>query len=58
MSPKAFDDCVKRGGRVRAKDLGNNRYIPICYIDGKGYPGHAKERKAEEPKKEERERDG
>ena len=29
--PKAFDDCVKNGGKVRTKNLKNNKYIRICY---------------------------
>ena len=37
--PKAFEDCIARGGRVRSKDLGNGSYIKICFIDGKSYPG-------------------
>jgi hypothetical protein len=43
--PKAFDDCVKKGGRVRSKRLSKTNYLPICYIDNKSYPGHEKKYK-------------
>ncbi len=38
MSPKAFEDCVKGGGRVRTKTLSDGRYIRICFPKGGG-PG-------------------
>lgn len=39
--PKAFTDCVKRGGKVRTKVINEKKgtYMHICYIDGKSYPG-------------------
>ena len=38
--PKAFEDCVKNGGRVRTKKLKNDRYIRICYDKkGNSFPG-------------------
>lgn len=40
--PKAFNDCVKRGGRVRRKTLSGGRYMNICFIDGKSFPGEIK----------------
>jgi len=43
--PKAFDNCVKRGGRVRTIKLSNGRYRKICYIGGKSYLGHIKKKK-------------
>ncbi len=33
--PKGFDDCIKNGGKVKTKNLKNNKYIRICY-DKKG----------------------
>lgn len=51
MSPKAFDDCVKRGGRVRTKNLSGGRYIHLCFIGGKSFAGEVK-RKAGERLKE------
>lgn len=36
---KAFEDCIKRGGKVRAKKLSNGRYQKICIFKGKVYPG-------------------
>lgn len=43
--PQPFYDCVKRGGKVRTRDLGDRKYIHICFIDGKSYPGEVKEKK-------------
>lgn len=40
--PKAFDDCVKRGGRIRTKKLSNGKYIHICFKGGKSYAGEVK----------------
>lgn len=43
--PADFDACVEGGGRVRTKDLGNGRYIKICYLGGKSYSGEVHTRK-------------
>lgn len=43
--PQAFDNCVKRGGRVRTKKLGGSKYIHICLKGGKSYAGYPKKRK-------------
>lgn len=40
--PKGFEECRKRGGRIRTKQLSNGRYIHICYIDGKSFAGYVK----------------
>jgi len=40
--PKAFEACVKAGGRVRTKTLSGGRYMHICYKGGKSYPGEVK----------------
>jgi len=40
--PKAFDDCVKNGGRVRTKKLKGGKYIHICFLKGKSYAGKVK----------------
>ncbi len=39
--PKAFLECVKKGGKVRTiKPKGRpDVYIKVCYINGKAYPG-------------------
>lgn len=42
--PAAFDKCVKDGGRVRTKKLSGNRYIHICFINGKSYAGEVKQK--------------
>lgn len=45
--PKAFTDCVKNGGRVRTKKLDNEKYIHICYLNGKSYAGETKQSQEE-----------
>jgi len=43
--PKGFDNCRRRGGRIRTKKLSGGRYMHVCFIDGKSYAGHVKENK-------------
>lgn len=43
--PKEFDSCVRRGGKVRTKKLSKNRYMHICFIGRKSYPGEVKTKK-------------
>ncbi len=45
--PKAFNDCVKNGGRVVTMPLSGDRYFHICNLNGKSYAG---EIKTKEPK--------
>lgn len=45
--PKAFDKCAKAGGKIRIKDMGNGKMLPICFMNGKSYPGHMKVKKSE-----------
>lgn len=45
--PKAFDACVKAGGRVRRKVLSSGRYMNICFKDGKSYAGEVHKGKKE-----------
>ena len=40
--PIAFNKCVKQGGRVRTKSLSENRYMHICFLNGKSYAGEVK----------------
>jgi hypothetical protein len=51
--PAKFNSCVKRGGRVRTKKLSDDKYMPICFINGKSYPGevHTKKREKKRDKK-------
>lgn len=44
--PKDFTDCIKEGGRVRTKELSEDRYMHICFKDGKSYAGEVKEKKS------------
>jgi hypothetical protein len=34
--PAEFDACVKSGGRVRTKTLGNGKYTHLCFPKGGG----------------------
>lgn len=43
--PKEFDECVRKGGRVRRKTLKDEKYVNICYRDGRVYRGHVKRKK-------------
>ena len=43
--PEDFDACVKNGGRVRTKSLKGNKYLHICFKNGKSYAGEVKEKK-------------
>lgn len=43
--PKAFENCVKKGGRVRTKSLGGGKYMHICFLNGKSYAGEVKVKK-------------
>ena len=43
--PKAFDDCVKNGGKVRTITLGGNKYRHVCTLKGKVSYGHIKTKK-------------
>ena len=40
--PKSFDRCVKGGGRVRTKTISKNKYMKICFRQGKSYAGEVK----------------
>jgi putative hemolysin len=43
--PAMFDNCVKKGGKVRTKTLGKGKYMHICFLGGNSYPGEVKEYK-------------
>jgi putative hemolysin len=43
--PADFTRCVSQGGKVRTKKLSNGRYLHICYLNGKSYPGEIKKKK-------------
>jgi len=45
MMPADFEKCVADGGRVRRKTLSGDRYINICYKDGKSYEGEVHTKK-------------
>jgi len=50
MPPKAFEDCVSAGGRVRTKRVNARQYMHVCLIGGKSYAGEVKTRKGEPAK--------
>jgi len=43
--PADFYWCISHGGRVRTKKLSGNKYIHICYLEGKSYAGEVKTKK-------------
>lgn len=43
--PKAFESCVKHGGRVRTKKMSGGKYMHICFSQGKSYAGEVKTKK-------------
>ena len=43
--PQRFEDCVKRGGKVRTRKLSGNRFQKVCILDGKSFAGEIKKRK-------------
>jgi len=43
--PESFENCVKKGGRVRTKKIDKNSYMHICFLNGKSYPGEVKKYK-------------
>jgi len=44
--PEEFDNCVRNGGKVRTKNLKNNKYIRICYDKGgNSYAGEVMDRR-------------
>ena len=43
--PAGFDKCVADGGRVRTKKLAGGKYMHICFLKGKSYPGEVKKSK-------------
>lgn len=48
--PKEFNQCVKRGGRVRRKSF-DGKYINICFKDGKSYAGETHKKKTKKGRK-------
>ena len=40
--PKDFDECRRRGGRIRTKTLSGGRFMHICFLNGKSYAGEVK----------------
>ena len=48
MSAK-FDNCVKKGGKVRRKTLKGGKYINVCFLNGKSFAGEVHDAKKKEP---------
>ena len=49
--PRAFEECVRKGGRVRTKRLGDGKYMRVCFLGGKSYAGEVKMMKHKGKKK-------
>lgn len=43
--PKGFEMCRKAGGKIRTKQLSGGKYMHICFLNGKSYPGEVKTKK-------------
>jgi len=46
--PADFLACVAQRGRVRTKKLPKGRFIRICFLGGKSYPGEVRKAKKED----------
>lgn len=58
--PKAFDECVAKGGKVRTITLPDNKYRKVCTLNGKSVYGEVKTKattKSTAPEGEQREGD-
>ena len=42
MAPAGFENCRRRGGKIRTKRVGDGKYIHLCRIDGKWFEGEVK----------------
>ena len=40
--PAGFEMCRSKGGRIRTKKINSKKYMHICFLDGKSYPGEVK----------------
>jgi len=48
--PTNFLKCVEDGGKVRTKKLKNNKYIKLCFINGKTFHGEIMSKKVKPTK--------
>jgi len=48
--PKAFLDCIKKGGKVFTIQIGKNKYRHGCKINGHTYYGELKTKKSKDKK--------
>lgn len=49
--PAEFERCIRNGGRVRTVKLSRDRYMYVCYLDGKSYPGEVHHKKKRRKRK-------
>ena len=43
--PIQFENCRKRGGKIRTQKMSKNRYRHICILGGKTFLGEIKRKK-------------
>ena len=43
--PEAFNNCVKKGGKIRTLSLPKGKFMHICILKGKTYSGEVKMKK-------------
>jgi len=46
-----FLNCVKKNGKVITKKIDKNKYMHICYLNGKAYPGEILYKESSKEKK-------
>jgi len=42
---KQFEDCRKKGGKIRTRKVPGNKYQRLCILGKKVFPGEVKKRK-------------
>jgi len=48
--PAAFERCQKNGGKIRTKELGNGKYVHVCFYKGKSFIGEIKKKESDKSK--------
>jgi len=43
--PAKFKECIAKGGKVRTVKIGTTKFMPICFVGGKSFPGEVRTRK-------------
>jgi len=49
--PKAFLECIRKGGKIRTMKIDESHYMHVCWLNGKSYAGEIKKIKSKRRKK-------